>query len=74
MANGSNVVFIASGVEEPMRKPAVAAGFRGGRYIFLGILAVAAWLAICFAFAEHWPPRVWLMVVLGLLLGAAATA
>ncbi len=42
--------------------------------LLFGILAVTAWLVICFAFAEHWPPRVWLMVVLGLLLGAAATA
>jgi NAD(P)-dependent dehydrogenase (short-subunit alcohol dehydrogenase family) len=29
----ANIVFIASGVEDPERKPAVAAGFRGGRYI-----------------------------------------
>jgi NAD(P)-dependent dehydrogenase (short-subunit alcohol dehydrogenase family) len=30
---GANVVFICSGVEDPERKPAVTAGFRGGRYI-----------------------------------------
>jgi NAD(P)-dependent dehydrogenase (short-subunit alcohol dehydrogenase family) len=33
LANGTNVVFVASAVEDPERKPAVAAGFRGGRYI-----------------------------------------
>jgi NAD(P)-dependent dehydrogenase (short-subunit alcohol dehydrogenase family) len=31
--DGANVVFVASGVEDPERKPAKAAGFRGGRYI-----------------------------------------
>lgn len=30
---GANVVFVTSGVEDPERKPAVASGFRGGRYI-----------------------------------------
>ena len=29
----ANVVFVASGVEDPERKPAKVAGFRGGRYI-----------------------------------------
>ncbi|HEY2655323.1 MAG TPA: SDR family NAD(P)-dependent oxidoreductase, partial [Solirubrobacteraceae bacterium] len=29
----TNVVFICSAVEDPERKPAVTAGFRGGRYI-----------------------------------------
>jgi NAD(P)-dependent dehydrogenase (short-subunit alcohol dehydrogenase family) len=33
LPDGTNVVFVASGVEDPGRKPAVAAGFRGGRYI-----------------------------------------
>jgi NAD(P)-dependent dehydrogenase (short-subunit alcohol dehydrogenase family) len=33
LPDGANVVFIASAVEDPQRKPAVAAGFRGGRYI-----------------------------------------
>ena len=33
LADGSNVVFVASGVEDPDRKPARLAGFRGGRYI-----------------------------------------
>lgn len=31
--DGGNVVFVASGVEDPARKPATMAGFRGGRYI-----------------------------------------
>ncbi len=31
--DGTNVVFICSGVEDPDRKPATTAGFRGGRYI-----------------------------------------
>ncbi len=33
LPDGANVVFIASGVEDPERKPAKMAGFRGGRYI-----------------------------------------
>lgn len=33
LLDGANVVFTCSGVEDPKRKPAVAAGFRGGRYI-----------------------------------------
>ncbi|GAB3131923.1 SDR family NAD(P)-dependent oxidoreductase [Microbispora hainanensis] len=33
LPDGANVVFVCSGVEDPQRKPAVAAGFRGGRYI-----------------------------------------
>ena len=33
LADGTNVVFIASAVEDPERKPAVRAGFRGSRYI-----------------------------------------
>jgi NAD(P)-dependent dehydrogenase (short-subunit alcohol dehydrogenase family) len=33
LPDGANVVFAASGVEDPERKPAKAAGFRGGRYI-----------------------------------------
>jgi NAD(P)-dependent dehydrogenase (short-subunit alcohol dehydrogenase family) len=33
LPDGTNVVFIASAVEDPERKPARAAGFRGGRYI-----------------------------------------
>ena len=30
LADGANVVFVASGVEDPERKPAKMAGFRGG--------------------------------------------
>ena len=33
LPDGANVVFVCSGVEDPERKPAKAAGFRGGRYI-----------------------------------------
>ena len=33
LPDGANVVFVTSGVEDPERKPAKAAGFRGGRYI-----------------------------------------
>jgi NAD(P)-dependent dehydrogenase (short-subunit alcohol dehydrogenase family) len=33
LADGTTVVFTASGVEDPERKPATQAGFRGGRYI-----------------------------------------
>ena len=31
LPDGANIVFVASGVEDPERKPAKAAGFRGGR-------------------------------------------
>src|SRR5258707_3938440 len=33
LPNGANVVFVCSGVEDPERKPAKAAGSRGGPYI-----------------------------------------
>ena len=33
LPDGANVAFVASGVEDPERKPAKMAGFRGGRYI-----------------------------------------
>jgi NAD(P)-dependent dehydrogenase (short-subunit alcohol dehydrogenase family) len=33
LPDGATVVFVASGAEDPERKPAVLAGFRGGRYI-----------------------------------------
>jgi NAD(P)-dependent dehydrogenase (short-subunit alcohol dehydrogenase family) len=33
LADGANVVFVCSGVEDPQRRPAVVAGFRGARYI-----------------------------------------
>jgi NAD(P)-dependent dehydrogenase (short-subunit alcohol dehydrogenase family) len=41
--DGTNVVFVASGVEDPERKPAVAAGFRGGRYISAEASARGEW-------------------------------
>ncbi len=43
MPDGANVVFICSGVEDPERKPAVAAGFRGGRYISAEASARGEW-------------------------------
>jgi len=33
LADGTNVVFVCSAVEDPERKPAATAGFRGGRYL-----------------------------------------
>jgi NAD(P)-dependent dehydrogenase (short-subunit alcohol dehydrogenase family) len=33
LPDGANIVFVGSGVEDPERKAAVAAGFRGGRYV-----------------------------------------
>jgi NAD(P)-dependent dehydrogenase (short-subunit alcohol dehydrogenase family) len=43
LPNGANVVFIASGVEDPERKPAVAVGFRGGHYISAEASARGEW-------------------------------
>jgi len=40
---GANVVFVVSAVEDPERKPAVAAGFRGGRYISAEASARGEW-------------------------------
>lgn len=44
LADGTNVVFIASGVEDPERKPARAAGFRGGRYVSAEASARGEWM------------------------------
>jgi NAD(P)-dependent dehydrogenase (short-subunit alcohol dehydrogenase family) len=33
LPDGARIVFICSTVEDPGRKPAVRAGYRGGRYI-----------------------------------------
>ncbi|MBS2033255.1 MAG: SDR family NAD(P)-dependent oxidoreductase [Deltaproteobacteria bacterium] len=33
LPDGANVLFVGSAVEDPERKPAVAAGFRGARYL-----------------------------------------
>ncbi len=43
LPDGTNVVFICSGVEDPERKPAVTAGFRGGRYISAEASARGEW-------------------------------
>ena len=45
LPDGANVVFVASGVEDPERKPAVSAGFRGGRYISAESSARGEWKA-----------------------------
>ena len=43
LPDGANVVFVASAVEDPERKPAVAAGFRGARYISAEASARGEW-------------------------------
>jgi NAD(P)-dependent dehydrogenase (short-subunit alcohol dehydrogenase family) len=43
LPDGAQVVFICSGVEDPERKPAVIAGFRGGRYISAEASARGEW-------------------------------
>jgi len=43
LPDGANIVFIVSAVEDPERKPAVAAGFRGGRYISAEASARGEW-------------------------------
>ena len=43
LPDGANVVFVASGVEDPERKLATAAGFRGGRYISAEASARGEW-------------------------------
>jgi NAD(P)-dependent dehydrogenase (short-subunit alcohol dehydrogenase family) len=43
LSDGTNVVFIVSAVEDSERKPAVAAGFRGGRYISVEASARGEW-------------------------------
>jgi NAD(P)-dependent dehydrogenase (short-subunit alcohol dehydrogenase family) len=45
LPDGATVVFIASAVEDPERRIAVAAGFRGGRYISAEASARGEWLA-----------------------------
>jgi len=45
LPDGANVVFVGSGVEDPERKPAVSAGFRGGRYISAESSARGEWKA-----------------------------
>jgi NAD(P)-dependent dehydrogenase (short-subunit alcohol dehydrogenase family) len=43
LPDGANVVFVASGVEDPERTPATMAGFRGGRYISAEASARGEW-------------------------------
>jgi len=43
LPDGANVVFVVSAVEDPERKPAVLAGFRGGRYISAEASARGEW-------------------------------
>ena len=43
LPDGTNVVFVVSAVEDPERKPAVAAGFRGGRYLSAEASARGQW-------------------------------
>jgi NAD(P)-dependent dehydrogenase (short-subunit alcohol dehydrogenase family) len=43
LPDGANVLFVASAVEDPERKPAVSAGFRGGRYISAQASARGEW-------------------------------
>jgi NAD(P)-dependent dehydrogenase (short-subunit alcohol dehydrogenase family) len=43
LRDGANVVFVCSGVEDPERKPAAIAGFRGGRYISAEASARGEW-------------------------------
>jgi NAD(P)-dependent dehydrogenase (short-subunit alcohol dehydrogenase family) len=43
LPDGAIVVFVVSGVEDPERKLAVAAGFRGGRYISAEASARGEW-------------------------------
>jgi NAD(P)-dependent dehydrogenase (short-subunit alcohol dehydrogenase family) len=43
LPDGANVVFVASAVEDPERKPTVAAGFRDSRYISAEASARGKW-------------------------------
>jgi len=43
LPDGANVVFVCSGAEDPERKAAVAAGFRGGRYLSVEASARGEW-------------------------------
>jgi NAD(P)-dependent dehydrogenase (short-subunit alcohol dehydrogenase family) len=44
LADGTNVLFVGSAVEDPERGPAVAAGFRGARFISVEASARGEWL------------------------------
>lgn len=43
LPDGAEVLFTVSAVEDPERKPAIAAGFRGGRYISAEASAQGKW-------------------------------
>jgi NAD(P)-dependent dehydrogenase (short-subunit alcohol dehydrogenase family) len=43
LADGTNVVFVVSAVEDPERKPAVAVGYRGGRFVSVEASARGEW-------------------------------
>ena len=43
LPDGANVVFVVSAAEDPERKPAVHAGFRGGRYVSAEARARGEW-------------------------------
>lgn len=43
LPDGANVVFVCSGVEDPRRRPAVVAGFRGARYLSAEASARGEW-------------------------------
>ena len=43
LPDGANIVFIVSGVEDPERKPAKMAGFRGARYLSAEASARGEW-------------------------------
>ena len=43
LPDGAQIVFVCSGVEDPGRRPAVIAGFRGGRYISAEASARGEW-------------------------------
>lgn len=43
LSNGANIVFVASAIEDPERKPAKVMGIRGGRYISAEASALGEW-------------------------------
>lgn len=43
LSDGTQILFTSSGVEDPERKPATSAGFRGGRYISAEASARGQW-------------------------------
>ena len=45
LADGANIVFIASAIEDPERKPAKIMGMKGGRYLSAEASALGEWKA-----------------------------